>query len=151
MKSSALLVVKPRFDWGEATMEDVLECAFPRKPQQLSVVAGMILNAVAKDGEMPVSGWRDFLKEHPGISQASYYSAVRQLVGLGLLGRERGVYYLSDRFSETLRRMAAIWDSRMGKLASHTLFFEELSYSETNGQRSKPESTKAAGRQRRAF
>jgi len=125
VKSSALIIVKPRSDWGEATMEDVLKCIFPRKPEELSVVAGMILNEVADHGEMPVSEWRTFLKKHPGVSQASYYSALRQLVGVGVLGKERGMYYLSDKFSDTLRRMAAIWDSRMGKLMSGGQRFEE--------------------------
>jgi len=125
VKTSALIVIKPRWDWGEAAMEDVLKCFFPRKPEELSVVAGMILNEVAKQGEMPVSDWKSFLKRHPGVSQATYYSAIRQLLGVGVLGRERGRYYLSDKFSESLRRMAAIWDSRMGKLMSHSLYFDE--------------------------
>ncbi len=125
MKTSALMVVKPRADWGEATMEDVLKCFFPRRPEELSLVAGMILNEIAIQGEMPVSEWKDFLKRHPSVSQASYYSAMRQLLGVGILGKERGKYYLSDRFSETLRRMATIWDSRMGKLMTRSQLFDE--------------------------
>ncbi len=144
MKTSALMMVKPRSDWGEATMEDVLKCVFPRRPEELSLVAGMILNEIARQGEMPVSDWKNFLKRHPGISQASYYSAIRQLLGVGIIGREKGKYYLSDRFSETLRRMATIWDSRMGKLMTRSQMFDEVLAEATSPERPSTHESPAA-------
>ncbi|HEV51155.1 MAG TPA: hypothetical protein ENO31_01280 [Thermoprotei archaeon] len=152
MKTSALMTIKPRSDWGESTMEDVLKCVFPRRPEELSLVAGMILNEIARQGEMPVSDWKNFLKRHPGISQASYYSAIRQLLGVGLIGKEKGKYYLSDRFSETLRRMAAIWDSRMGKLLTRSQMFDEVLVEATGPERlnTRPSPTARARRSSQA-
>lgn len=60
---------------------------------------------------MRVSEWRTWTLAN-GTTQRQFYDVVNKLGGLGMVRKEEGTYRVVGDFSNSLRAMADLWDSR---------------------------------------
>ncbi len=116
MKTEATIKLKPRREklLRAKGLSGLFELVFYRKPS-LSMLAMRIVTYVEgrqrKGDSMGVSEWRSWITEND-ITQRQFYDVINKLAGLGMLRREKGVYLIVQDFSNSLRAMADLWDSR---------------------------------------
>ena len=112
----ATLKVKPRREklLRAKGLQGLFELVFYRKPS-LGLLALRVVTYLEerqrKGDSMRVSEWRAWTKDN-GTTQRQFYDVVNKLAGLGMVRKEEGRYRVVGDFSNSLRAMADLWDSR---------------------------------------
>ena len=116
MKSEATVKVKPRREklLRAKGLPGLFELVFYRKPS-LGLLAMKVVNYVEirqREGDpMKVSEWKSWISKN-GATQRQFYDVINKLAGLGMLRREEGSYRVVGDFSNSLKAMAELWESR---------------------------------------
>ncbi len=116
MKNEATIKLKPRREkfLRARGLPGLFELVFYRKPS-LSLLAMKVVNYLEyrqRNGDpMRVSEWRAWVLEN-GTTQRQFYDVLNKLAGLGMVRKEEGRYRVVGDFSNSLRAMADLWESR---------------------------------------
>ncbi len=116
MRNEATIKLKPRREklLRAKGLPGLFELVFYRKPS-LGLIAMKIVNYLEdrqRNGDpMRVSEWRAWVSEN-GTTQRQFYDVVNKLAGLGMVRKEEGRYRVVGDFSNSLRAMADLWESR---------------------------------------
>lgn len=116
MKTEATIKVKPRREklLRAKGLPGLFELVFYRKPS-LGLLAMKVVNYVEdrqrSGNPMKVSEWKAWIAEND-TTQRQFYDVVNKLAGLGMLRKEEGRYLVVGDFSNSLKAMADLWDSR---------------------------------------
>ncbi len=116
MKTEATIKVKPRREklLRAKGLPGLFELVFYRKPS-LGLLAMKIIDYLEgrqrNSDPMRVSEWRAWALEN-GTTQRQFYDVVNKLAGLGMIRKEEGRYRVVSDFSNALRAMSDLWESR---------------------------------------
>ena len=79
-------------------------------------IAKRLVEYLKKNGGL----FKDEYQEALGIDGADkvlYFRVLKKLLALGMVYEDRGMYKLSDRFSERMENLAKMWKFEIGKVA----------------------------------
>ncbi len=116
MKTEATIKVKPRREklLRAKGLPGLFELVFYRKPS-LGLLGMKVVNYVEdrqrKGDPMKVSEWKVWISRND-TTQRQFYDVVNKLAGLGMIRKEEGSYRVVGDFSNSLKAMADLWESR---------------------------------------
>ena len=116
MKTEATIKIKPRREklLKAKGLPGLFELVFYRKPS-LGLLAMKIVTYLEhrqRGGDpMRISEWRTWISDNDA-TQRQFYDVVNKLGGLGMIRKEEGSYRVVGDFSNSLKAMADLWESR---------------------------------------
>ncbi len=91
----------------------VLELLFEGKTLD---IAKRLIEYLKKNGALFKDEYQKAL-DIEGADKVLYFRVVKKLLAIGMIYEDRGMYRLSDRFSERMENLAKMWKFEIGKVA----------------------------------